>query len=43
MTTISAVAKLIPNPPALVLNMNINFELPGRFLINYIYLCKKKY
>lgn len=27
--TTSAVAKLIPRPPARVLNMNTNFELPG--------------
>jgi hypothetical protein len=30
MMTVSAVCKLIPNPPALVDNKNINLSDPGR-------------
>ena len=33
-STISAVAKLIPRPPALVLNMKTNFSLPGKLKLS---------
>uniref|UniRef100_A0A915IUZ4 Uncharacterized protein n=1 Tax=Romanomermis culicivorax TaxID=13658 RepID=A0A915IUZ4_ROMCU len=38
--TTSAVAKLIPKPPARVVNMKINFSLPG-LLYSSIDVCKK--
>ena len=34
--TISAMAKLIPKPPALVLNMKINFLLPGMLYMHWL-------